>query len=79
MFNTSKTVAGVMAAFTKTIGELKRVEESNLAESDRQKKIALAAAEASAQANSEAEQARRIAGRLEALLSSEAAPAEVSA
>ena len=71
MFSTSKTVAGVMAAFTKTIKELRQVEDSNLAEIKRQEEIALAADTAKMQAQSEVEQARRVAARLEALLSSE--------
>lgn len=69
MLNGRKTVAGVLAAFNRTLDELKEVEVANEAEATRQAQIALEAQEAHNAAIQEAAKAREVADKLTNLLS----------
>lgn len=64
-----KTVAGVLAAFNKTLEELKTVERINEAEATRQAQIVLEANAAHDAAIKEAALAREVAGKLANLVS----------
>lgn len=63
-----KTVDGVLAAFHKAVAELTVVETEQMAEADRQNEIALEAHQLAADAESEADRARRIRERMSEVL-----------
>lgn len=63
-----KTVDGIMATFTKTITDLRAVQEANTAEANRlQEEAALAVTKAN-EATREAQRAQGMIGRLQALV-----------
>lgn len=64
-----KTVAGVLAAFNRTLEDLKQVEVENEAEATRQAQVALEAQEAHNAAIAEAAKAREVAEKLTNLVS----------
>ena len=69
ILNGQKTVAGVMAAFSRTLEDLKVVEQQNEAEAARQAQIVLEANAAHNAAIQEAALAREVAGKLVNLVS----------
>lgn len=69
LLNGQKTVAGVLAAFNRTLEDLKTVEQQNEAEAARQAQIVLAANAAHDAAIKEAALAREVAGKLTNLVS----------
>lgn len=69
LMNGRKTVAGVLAAFNKTLEDLKQVERMNEAEATRQAQIVLEANAAHDAAIKEAALAREVAGKLTNLVS----------
>lgn len=64
-----KTVAGVLAAFNRTLDDLKQVEAENQAEATRQAQIVLEANAAHDAAIAEASKAREVAEKLTNLVS----------
>lgn len=72
MFKPRKTVADVMAAFTRTINDLKQVEQDADAEAARQNQIAMNARLDADAAIAEANKARNVAAKLTALVQSDA-------
>lgn len=69
MLNGRKTVAGVLAAFSSILDDLKQVEAENQAEATRQAQIVLEANAAHDAAIKEAAQAREVAEKLTNLVS----------
>lgn len=64
----AKTVDGVLAAFNKTIDELKAVEQAERAEAERQEDIAATALQAKAAAEAEANRATKAVTRFSKLV-----------
>lgn len=76
MFKSRKTVADVMAAFTRTINDLKQVEQDAEAEAARQRQVAMNARLDAEAAEAEASKARVVSAKLTALVQADAIGAD---
>jgi len=73
LLNPKRTVADVMSAFTQAIADLQTVADNQTAEAERQGEIAAQATRAQVEAASEAEKARNVKAKLDAIVNPAAA------